>query len=93
MAKITVKFYSLWNLYLNTNSVTLEINNIDEAMEKLEVLYGEELRKKSHNNKLQYKNIKDSSTILINGVSIRNNLNKPLTDGDLIQIFPPIAGG
>ena len=93
MAKITVKFYSLWALYLNRNSISLEANTFDAAMGKLEALFGEQLRKKLNQKNVQFVNLKDSSTILVNGVSLRNVKNMQLKDGDLVQIFPPIAGG
>ena len=93
MAKIIVKFYSLWNLYLNKKEVPLEVDNLDEAMEKLEILFGDQLRKQLKSKKLQFENFKNSSTVLVNGVSLRNIKNRNLKDGDVLHIFPPIAGG
>jgi molybdopterin converting factor small subunit len=93
MAKITVKFYSLWNLYLNKNTVDLEADTFDEAMAQLDSLYGNKLREKLRINNLPFTNFKESSTVLVNGVSIRNIKNQVLKDGDILHVFPPIAGG
>ncbi len=93
MAKITVKFYSLWNLYLKKNTVDLEADTFDEAISQLDSMFGEKLRKKLQVNNLTFNNFKDSSTVLINGVSIRNIKKQVLIDGDILHVFPPIAGG
>jgi molybdopterin converting factor small subunit len=93
MASITVKFYSLWNLYLNKKSVEIYADDLDDAMKKLDKIFGEELRKKLLNNRIQFNNFKDSSTILLNGISLRNLKNHGLKDGDILHVFPPIAGG
>lgn len=93
MANITVKFYSLWSLYLEKNSIALEADTLDDVMEKLDTLFAEQLREKLRKNNLPFTNFKDSSTVLVNGVSLRNFKNKRLKDGDLLQIFPPVAGG
>ena len=93
MAKIIVKFYSLWNLYLKKNTVDLEADTCDAAIAQLDSLYGEKLREKSRINNLTFNNFKESSTVLINGISIRNIKNQVLKDGDILHVFPPIAGG
>jgi molybdopterin converting factor small subunit len=93
MAKITVKFYSLWSLYLSKNAIALEVRDFDEAMEKLDALFGEQLRKKLNKKNIRFGNFKDSSTVLVNGVSLRNIKNRAFADGDILHIFPPIAGG
>ena len=91
MAKITVKFYSLWALYLNKNSISLEACNLDDVIEELDILFGKQIRKKINKNNIKFDNFKNSSTILVNGVSLRNIKDTQLKDGDLIQMFPPIA--
>ena len=94
MASITVRFYSLWRLYLGIGNVSLEADNIDEALEQMEERFGSQLREKvqAHGIQLDEK-MRDYSQVLLNGINLRNLEQTELKDGDVLHIFPPGAGG
>ena len=94
MATITVKFYGLWRLYLGMEALSLEANDLDAVMESLESSYGDRLRAKIGGQGIRVSgHLRDLSTILVNGVSARNLKTTLLADGDVVHVFPPIAGG
>ena len=94
MAVITVRFYSLWRQYLGVNSVSLEADNIEDALAKIEDEFGARLREQLKIDGMQANGkLQDYSLILLNGISLRNLRQKDLKDGDVLQIFPPASGG
>lgn len=94
MAVITVRFYSLWRQYLGVNSVSLEADNIEDALAKIEDEFGARLREQLKIDGMQANGkLQDYSLILLNGTSLRNLRQKDLKDGDVLQIFPPASGG
>jgi len=94
MASITVKFYSLWRLYLGVDSVTLQADNLDEALAQVEERFGPRLREQLQADGVQVDGkIQDYSLILLNGTSLRNLKQTSLKEGDILQIFPPATGG
>jgi len=94
MASITVKFYSLWRLYLGVDSVTLQADNLDEALAQVEERFGPRLRERLQADGVQANGkIQDYSLILLNGTSLRNLKQTSLKEGDILQIFPPATGG
>ena len=94
MAVITVRFYSLWRQYLGVNSVSLEADNIEVALAKIEDEFGARLREQLKIDGIQADGkLQDYSLILLNGTSLRNLRQKDLKDGDVLQIFPPASGG
>jgi len=94
MASITVKFYSLWRQYLGVDSVTLQADNLDEALAEVEERFGPRLREQLRADGVQVDGkIQDYSLILLNGTSLRNLKQTSLKEGDTLQIFPPATGG
>ena len=94
MASITVKFYSLWRQYLGVDSVTLQADNLDEALAEVEERFGPRLREQLRADGVQVDGkIQDYSLILLNGTSLRNLKQTSLKEGDILQIFPPATGG
>jgi len=94
MASITVKFYSLWRQYLGVDSVTLQADNLDEALAQVEERFGPRLREQLRADGVQVDGkIQDYSLILLNGTSLRNLKQTSLKEGDTLQIFPPAMGG
>ena len=94
MASITVKFYSLWRQYLGVDSVTLQADNLDEALAEVEERFGPHLREQLRADGVQVDGkIQDYSLILLNGTSLRNLKQTSLKEGDTLQIFPPAMGG
>jgi len=94
MASITVRFYSLWRSYLHTDSATLQADDVQDALTRLEEKFGPQLREKLGaagvhlDGKLQ-----DYSLILLNGINLRNLKSAALKEGDVLHIFPPAIGG
>ena len=94
MALITVRFYSLWRHHLGKHNVTLQADNIDDALRQIEEDFGSQLRANleaagiSLNGTLQ-----DNSLVLLNGTALRNLKHTDLQEGDVLHIFPPGIGG
>jgi len=94
MASITVKFYSLWRLYLGLDNVTLQADNLSEALAQVEERFGPRLQEQLRADGVQVDGkIQDYSLILLNGTSLRNLKQASLKERDILQIFPPATGG
>jgi molybdopterin converting factor small subunit len=94
MALITVRFYSLWRSYLGTDSSALQADDIQEALNQLEMKFGPRLRERLGTAGVHLDGkIQDYSLILLNGISLRNIKSTTLKEGDVLHIFPPAIGG
>ncbi len=94
MALITVRFYSLWRLYFGVDSITLQADNMDEALAQLEEKFGSCLREKLEADGIHLDGkIQDYSLILLNGITLRNLKSTDLKEGDVLHIFHPAIGG
>jgi MoaD family protein len=94
MAKVTVKFYSLWQVYAGTESAGLEADSLAEALAEIEQRFGGKIREgmKAKGIVLDGK-IEQFSLVLLNGTNIKQLQDARLKDGDTIHIMPPLAGG
>lgn len=94
MASITVRFYSIYRLYLGIDRLSLEADDLGDALAQMEERFGSRLREQ-----LQMRGIgldqkmQDFSLILLNGINIRNLVEIELREGSVLHIFPPSAGG
>ncbi len=94
MASITVRFFSLWRQYLGIDSITMQADNLDEALAQVEERFGPRLRERLQADGVQVSGtMQDYSLILLNGTSLRNLKQTSLKEKDALQIFPPAAGG
>ena len=94
MASITVRFYSLWHLYLGIDTVSLEANNVKEAMAQIEERFSSQLKKQLKMRGVEVgETMQDYSVILLNGCTIRNLEQTKLGEGDILHILPPAMGG
>jgi len=96
MASITVRFYTLWRVFLGTEKDSLRASNVAEAMDQLEAQYGEQFKERLESRGIVTKQaLRDISLILLNGRSIdKNNLYKvTLKSGDVLHLFPQVMGG
>jgi molybdopterin converting factor small subunit len=94
MPSIAVKFYSLWRQYLGVDNVKLQADSLDDALAKIEERFGFRLREQLQaEGVLADGKIQDYSLVLLNGTSLRNLKQNSLKEGDILQIFPPAAGG
>jgi molybdopterin converting factor small subunit len=94
MAKIEVRFYSLWRLYLDVESIALEADRVDNALDRIEEMFGERLREQilAHGGRLEG-GIRDNSIVVLNGFFVKNPQRTDLKDGDVVKILPQAAGG
>ncbi len=94
MASITVRFYSIYRLYLGIDCISLQADDLGDALAQMEERFGSRLREQ-----LQMRGIgldqkmQDFSLILLNGINIRNLVETKLREGSVLHIFPPSAGG
>jgi molybdopterin converting factor small subunit len=94
MPLIAVKFYSLWRQYLGVDNIKLQAASLEDALAKVEDRFGSRLREQLQVEGVQADGrIQDYSLILLNGTSLRNLKQTSLKEGDILQIFPPAAGG
>jgi molybdopterin converting factor small subunit len=84
----------VWRGLLGARTVTVNVENIDEARDYVENKFGPVFEKKIKAMKVGKKeSIWDNSNILLNGTNIKllNTIN--FKDGDKIDLLPRIAGG
>ncbi len=94
MPLISVRFYSLWCQYLGVDKVDLQAESLNDALAKVEDRFGSRLREQLQAKGVQVDGgIQGYSLILLNGTSLRNLKQTSLKEGDILQIFPPAAGG
>ena len=94
MASITVRFYGLWSLYLDTNAISLEENSLRKVLDRMDKEYGCRLQEQLQKSGVQVTGkLQDYSLVLLNGINISNVEGDELKEGDKLQIFPPAAGG
>lgn len=94
MAKVTVKFYSLWQVYAGAESFNVEADDLAGALEQVEQQFGARIREglKAKGVELSGQ-IKAFSLVLLNGTNIKQVKDTALKDGDTLHIMPPLAGG
>jgi len=96
MSPITVRFYSLWQIYLGTDHISLPADNVAEAMSQIEERFGSRLREQLQSRGIQANlPIQDYSLLLLNGYNVdKQNLQQvKLKEGDILHIFPLAMGG
>ena len=94
MAAVTVKFYSLWRQYLGKDSISLEADTMEDALAQVDAKFGANFREKLEKRGLPSDGkLQDYSVVLLNGTSCRDFKQTTLKDGDILHLFPPIAGG
>ena len=93
---INVKFFATFRDLLGLKELEFEAISEEnlkliDILERLFQKFGEVFRSKIFENG----DIRPQVTIMINGRNIRflNGINSPLKDGDIVAIFPPVAGG
>lgn len=94
LPKININFIGVWRGLLGARTVTVNVENIDEARDYVENKFGPVFEKKIKAMKVGKKeSIWDNSNILLNGTNIKllNTIN--FKDGDKIDLLPRIAGG
>lgn len=94
MASITVQFHSLYRLYLGVDRLSLQVDDLEEALGQMEERFGTRLREQFEKSGIELdQEMQDFSLILLNGINIRNLKETKLREGDTLHVFPPSAGG
>ena len=96
MEPITVRFYSLWQLYLDTQRVSLQADNAEDVVAQIEDRFGSQLREQLRTHGIQTDlPMRDLSLLLLNGCNIdKENLRQvKLKSGDILHILPLAMGG
>ena len=89
MALITIRFYTLLQRSLGTDSLQQDAENREEVIEYLEQRFGSAL-----NQKLNLSGgMQGNCRFLLNGINIRNLKHNRLGEGDILHVFLPVAGG
>jgi len=83
---VRVKFFATLRSIAGRREVEIKgIKTVGELLEKLYAEFGEEFKNE----------IEERRMILVNGKNIDhlNGLNTELSEGDVVNIFPPAGGG
>jgi len=91
---ITVKFFAGFREATEKREEVIEgVNNIASLLDELVRRFGEKLAERLYSS--DTRELRKTVHILVNGRSVDflQKLNTPLKDGDLVAIFPPVAGG
>ena len=88
---ITVQVYTTLKEKLKSGKIAVEAKTASDALKQLEKKYGSAFRNEMYDGK----KLKNYYIFLLNGLAIdHKKLSKAkLKDGDILHIFPPIAGG
>lgn len=91
MSLVTIRLYSLLSDKLGENEVKVRARNVSEAVDRLKEILGPRLIDALY----QQGQVKERYIFLINGHRVfRDNFEKAsLEEGDILHIFPPVAGG
>lgn len=94
MAKVNINFIGPLRVFFGAQTVTADVNSIDEAREYVESHYGPAYEKKLKSMGVNPKqSIWDNSVFLLNGRKI-SQLDRPvLKDGDKLDLMLLVAGG
>lgn len=87
-----VRLYANLRDILNKDQVSIDAGTVKELMIKMEDMGGKKLRDlmRDSNNELR-----PNIIILVNGKNARfiKGIDTEINEGDVIDIFPPVAGG
>ena len=94
MAKININFIGPLKVFLGAQTVTVDVEDIDEARDYVETHYGPAYEKKLKSMGVKAKqSILDSSVFLLNGKNIKQLDRPALKDGDKLDLMLLVAGG
>jgi MoaD family protein len=92
MAQITVRFYTTLREKVGKSKVLSNVHTVAQALEELKRQFGSRFTDQLYNPN---GTIKNYYILLLSGRSIdRKEIKRTaLKEGDILHIFPPIAGG
>ncbi len=90
--EITVKFYPPLKDLLKTSSVIVQASDVAEVLKKLQEIFGDKFTNEVMEDA---ESVKNYYILFVRGEIV--NQKKPsetkLKSGDILDIFPPVAGG
>lgn len=93
LARITVRLFTALRAIAGEDEVQIEAGDVREALAVLVKKYGAEFEESLFDPEgkidLRFYRIFVNKQVL----TPRDGLEKPLHDGDIVQIFPPVVGG
>ncbi len=93
MANVRINFIGLLKLFLDVQTITVDLESTDEAKAYVETHYGPAYERKLKSIGVHKKqSIWDSSVFLLNGTTIASK-GVALKDGDILDLIPMVAGG
>lgn len=94
MTGITVQFHGLWGLILGRNKIPLEAVDLASAIRVIEAEYEAVLKEKLKDRGVALdQRLVKASVIMLNQGNVREVVNKKLSGGDVIHVFPAVMGG
>lgn len=91
---VTVKFFAGFREATEKKQESIQgVNNVTSLLEELACKFGEKLAELLYSSNTR--ELRETVNILVNGrrLDLLQKLNTPLKDGDVVAIFPPVAGG
>jgi molybdopterin converting factor small subunit len=94
LPEININFIGPWRVFLGARTVTVDVNNIDEARDYVETKFGPVFEKKIKSIGVGKKqSIWDNSNVLLNGRNVKMLKAVTFNDGDRLDLLPRVAGG
>ncbi len=94
MAKVHINFIGPLRVFFGAQTVTVDVDSIDEAKKYIEIHYRPAYEKKLKSMGVTKKqSIWDSSIFLLNGKNIGQHDKPVLKDGDRLDLMLLVAGG
>ena len=90
--KVTVRMFTSLRALTGTREMELEAADVQEVITKLSKQFGEKFNQMILESD---GSLKTYYHVLVNGrhVRLQQGLQTPLSDGDIVALFPPIGGG
>jgi MoaD family protein len=88
---ITARFYTILREKLGVDRLEFEASDVEEALDAIEQALGRGFKEIL----MEEGRIRKAFILLLNGRVVNKDdlAGTPLTDGDVLHFFPPIAGG
>ena len=93
LARVTVRLFTALRAIAGEDEAQIEAGDVREALEVLVKKYGPEFKESLFDSEgqidLRFYRIFLNKQVL----TPQDGLERPLQDGDIVQIFPPVVGG
>ena len=94
MAKIHINLFGPWRLFLDAQTIQVDLKDIIEARDYIETNYGPIFEKKIRSMGVNKKeSVWENSNLLLNGKKISLTDMTLFKDGDTLDLLPLVAGG